>query len=53
MRLKPLHQQVVAIFGASSGIGRETALRFARAGSCAGIPAVMAPYTTILWTFRR
>ncbi len=29
MKLKPICQQVVAIVGASSGIGRETALRFA------------------------
>lgn len=29
MQLKPIHQQVVVIVGASSGIGRETALKFA------------------------
>jgi NAD(P)-dependent dehydrogenase (short-subunit alcohol dehydrogenase family) len=33
MKLKPISQQVVAIVGASSGIGRETALRFARKGA--------------------
>lgn len=33
MQLKPINQQVVAIFGASSGIGRETALEFARRGA--------------------
>lgn len=33
MQLKPIHQQVVAVVGASSGIGRETALRFARRGA--------------------
>lgn len=33
MQLKPISQQVVAIVGASSGIGRETALRFARKGA--------------------
>jgi NAD(P)-dependent dehydrogenase (short-subunit alcohol dehydrogenase family) len=33
MKLKPLNRQVVALFGASSGIGRETALRMARAGA--------------------
>ena len=33
MRLKPLDEQVVVVFGASSGIGRETALRFARHGA--------------------
>lgn len=31
--LKPLNEQVVVIFGASSGIGRETALQFARRGA--------------------
>ena len=30
MQLKPEEQQVVALMVASSGIGRETALRFAR-----------------------
>lgn len=30
MQLKPLQDQVVAIVGASSGIGRETALQFAK-----------------------
>jgi len=33
MQLKPIHQQVVAIVGASSGIGRETARRFAEQGA--------------------
>lgn len=33
MQLKPISQQVVAIIGASSGIGRETALQFARQGA--------------------
>ena len=33
MQLKPISQQVVAIVGASSGIGRETALQFARKGA--------------------
>ena len=33
MHLKPISQQVVAIIGASSGIGRETALQFARKGA--------------------
>lgn len=31
--LKPIHQQVVVVFGASSGIGRETAIQFARKGA--------------------
>ncbi len=33
MQLKPIEQQVVVVMGASSGIGRETALRFARRGA--------------------
>ncbi len=33
MQLKPVEEQVVALMGASSGIGRETALRFARKGA--------------------
>jgi len=33
VQLKPIHEQVVVLFGASSGIGRETALRFARRGA--------------------
>lgn len=33
MQLKPINQQVVAIVGASSGIGREAALRFAQKGA--------------------
>lgn len=33
MQLKPIHEQVVAVIGASSGIGRETALEFARRGA--------------------
>ena len=33
MRLKPIQQQVVVVVGASSGIGREIALRFAARGA--------------------
>jgi NAD(P)-dependent dehydrogenase (short-subunit alcohol dehydrogenase family) len=33
VKLKPLGEQVVVLMGASSGIGRETALRFARKGA--------------------
>ncbi len=33
MKLKPISEQVVVLLGASSGIGRETALRFAEQGS--------------------
>src|SRR3954447_5865620 len=33
MRFKPVDEQVVVVMGASSGIGRETALRFAKMGA--------------------
>src|SRR5215204_336991 len=33
MRLKPIQEQVVVVVGASSGIGRETALRFGARGA--------------------
>src|SRR3712207_7280092 len=33
VQLKPVEEQVVALMGASSGIGRETALRFAARGA--------------------
>lgn len=33
LQLKPIEQQVVVVMGASSGIGRETALRFAKRGA--------------------
>ena len=33
MRFKPIDEQVVALMGASSGIGRETAIRFAKHGA--------------------
>jgi len=33
MQLKPINQQVVAVVGASSGIGREAALQFAKRGA--------------------
>lgn len=33
MELKPINEQVVIVLGASSGIGRETAIRFARRGA--------------------
>lgn len=33
MKLKPIDHQVVAVVGASSGIGRETALHFAQRGA--------------------
>ena len=33
MKLKPIHEQVVVVVGANSGIGRETALQFAERGA--------------------
>jgi NAD(P)-dependent dehydrogenase (short-subunit alcohol dehydrogenase family) len=33
MQLKPIHEQVIAVVGASSGIGRAVALAFARRGA--------------------
>ena len=39
MKLKPLAEQVVVIVGASSGIGRETAKRFARHGAAVVVAA--------------
>jgi NAD(P)-dependent dehydrogenase (short-subunit alcohol dehydrogenase family) len=33
VQLKPVGEQVVALMGASSGIGRKTALRFAKRGA--------------------
>src|SRR5688572_15174909 len=33
VNLKPVHEQVVVVVGANSGIGRETALQFARRGA--------------------
>ena len=33
MQFKPIQEQVVVILGASSGIGRECALRFAERGA--------------------
>jgi NADPH:quinone reductase-like Zn-dependent oxidoreductase len=32
-QLKPISEQVVVVFGASSGIGRETAIQFAKRGA--------------------
>ena len=39
IKLKPIKEQVVVVFGASSGIGRETALRFAKAGAKVAVSA--------------
>lgn len=39
MQLKPIDQQVVAVVGASSGIGRETALQFAKRGATVVVSA--------------
>lgn len=37
--LKPVDEQVVVVFGASSGIGRETAIRFAQQGASVVVAA--------------
>lgn len=39
MQLKPIAEQVVAVVGASSGIGRETAIRFAKKGAKVAVAA--------------
>ncbi|WP_321164281.1 SDR family NAD(P)-dependent oxidoreductase [Chlorogloeopsis fritschii PCC 9212] len=43
MQLKPINQQVVAVVGASSGIGRETALLFAKRGASLVVSACSQP----------
>lgn len=43
MQLKPISQQVVAIVGASSGIGRDTALKFAQCGAKVVVAARSEP----------
>ncbi|MDP9435204.1 MAG: SDR family NAD(P)-dependent oxidoreductase, partial [Actinomycetota bacterium] len=43
MRLKPLSEQVVVVLGASSGIGRETALRLADRGAAVVVGARSEP----------
>lgn len=43
MQLKPINKQVVAIVGASSGIGRETAIRFAKKGAKVVVSARSKP----------
>lgn len=42
-QLKPINQQVVAVVGASSGIGRETALKFASRGAKVVVSARSEP----------
>lgn len=42
-QLKPINQQVVAVVGASSGIGRETALKFAKQGAKVVVSARSEP----------
>lgn len=39
IKLKPIHERVVAIIGASSGIGRETARKFAQKGAKLAVSA--------------
>lgn len=43
MQLKPISQQIVAIVGASSGIGRDTALKFAQRGAQVVVAARSQP----------
>ncbi len=43
MQLKPINQQVVAVVGASSGIGRLTALQFAKRGAKVVVAARSQP----------
>jgi len=39
LRLRPIHEQVVVVLGASSGIGRAAALRFAQCGAAVVVSA--------------
>jgi NAD(P)-dependent dehydrogenase (short-subunit alcohol dehydrogenase family) len=48
MQLKPINQQVIAVVGASSGIGRETALQFAKRGAKVVVSARSEPALTSL-----
>jgi NAD(P)-dependent dehydrogenase (short-subunit alcohol dehydrogenase family) len=43
MQLKPINQQVVAVVGASSGIGRNAALQFANRGAKVVVAARSQP----------
>ena len=43
MQLKPINQQVVVVVGAASGIGRETALQFAKRGAKVVVSARSEP----------
>lgn len=43
IQLKPLNQQVVAVVGASSGIGRSTAIEFAKRGAKVAVAARSQP----------
>lgn len=43
VQLKPINQQVVAVVGASSGIGRETAIKFAKRGAKVVVSARSGP----------
>ena len=53
LQLRPVHEQVVVVLGASSGIGRAAALRFAERGatvvvsarSAAGLDSLVAEIT--------
>ena len=43
MKLKPIQEQVVVVVGASSGIGREVALRLAKRGASVVVAARSEP----------
>ena len=43
MQLKPVAEQVVVVMGASSGIGRATALRFAEQGAKVVVAPAVSP----------
>jgi NAD(P)-dependent dehydrogenase (short-subunit alcohol dehydrogenase family) len=49
MQLKPVEEQVAAMMGASSGIGRETALQFAERGANVVVSPGASPSSTRWW----
>ncbi len=49
MQLQPIEEQVVVVVGASSGIGREVALRLAKRGASVVVAARSEPGLRSLW----